>query len=157
MEGPLPQLQRLRRSLSFTSVRTWLLLVATLVLLGSVYMGQASQAAMTGHRVLDKQDKLTRLTQENIQLQADIAALLAPDRIEKRAQALGFHLASPDQIKYVVVKDYPVQTANADLPASRPTASTATGRLDLSAWWNDLLVRTGLNTGPHAAEATTNP
>ncbi len=157
MTGSLLTLHKLPLAVSFNNVRTWLLIIASIVLLGVVYMGQASQAAMTGRRVHDKQDKLARIMQENVQLQADIAALLAPDRIEKRARALGLRLATPDQVKYMVVKDYPVEPSRPELSASAGPESVAAGQPDASAWWSDLLKRVGLYVGPRSAEATSSP
>ena len=147
----MPRIDNLRRSFSFDNARTWLLFIAVIVLLGVIYMGQASQAALTGQRVNDKQEKLARIHQENAQLQAEIAVLLAPDRMEKRAKALGFHLASADQIKYLAVKDYPLQPTKPALQSAPPAASASV--FDIVAWWNSLLARLGLSTSPRAAEA----
>lgn len=136
---------------SFTTARTWLLFIVTIVLVGVIYMGQASQAALTGQRVYDKQEKLARIRQENAQLQAEISVLLAPDRMEKRARALGFHLASPDQVKYLTVKDYPVEPVKPTFSASAPVRTD--DAFDVAAWWNAMLVRLGLSASPRAAEA----
>ena len=153
MTESMPRIDNLRRSFSFDNARTWLLFIAVIVLLGVIYMGQASQAALTGQRVNDKQEKLARIQQENAQLQAEIAVLLAPDRMEKRAKSLGFHLASADQIKYLAVKDYPLQPTQSALTQSAPPASASASAFDIVAWWNSLLARLGLSTSPRAAEA----
>src|SRR5512140_3708457 len=78
----MSQIATVRRSISFDNARAWLLVIATVILLGVVYMGQASQAAITGQRIHDKQEKLDRILRENAQLEADIAVLMAPSRIE---------------------------------------------------------------------------
>jgi cell division protein FtsL len=155
MSQLIHRLEIIRQALSFSSARTWSLLVATIVLFGAVYMGQSSQAAMTGQRVLEKQDKLTRLEQENVQMQADIAVMLSPDRIEKRARAIGLHLANPDQIKYIGIRDFPVDSKPA-LATTAPAPTPASG-LDVTAWWSDLQARLGVGPGPRAVEATTRP
>ncbi len=139
-----------RVTISFGNMRTWLLLVAVLLLVGVVYLGQASQAALTGRRIQDKQAQLDRVNREIVQLRTDIAALSAPDRIEARARALGLHPPRPDQIKYLVVTNYPVE------PPVLATAPSLTSNPSANSWWDELLNRLGL-TGTRSAEATTGP
>lgn len=129
-------------------------MIATIVLLGVIYMGQVSQAAIIGQRVHDKQDRLERLHQENVQLEADIAALISPDKIEARAKALGLRIAKPDQIKYVVLKDYPAELVQAT-PAPISISTATVSKSGIAAWWAALLARLGLDGSAHAAEATT--
>lgn len=152
MNASISQIQSARGWFWFDNVRTWLLVILTVVLVGAVYMGQTRQAAITGQRVHDKQDQLERIMQENAQLEADIAALMAPSRIEARARAMGLHLAGPDQIKYLTIKNYPSEPAKPGL-ATRTSPATTASFSDLVSWWNDLLARVGLQN-PHTAEAT---
>jgi cell division protein FtsB len=152
MNASISQIQSARGWLWFDNVRTWLLVILTVILVGAVYMGQTRQAAITGQRVHDKQDQLERVMQENAQLEADIAVLMAPSRIEARARAMGLHLASPDQIKYLTIKNYPSEPSKPGL-ATRTSPATTASLSDLVSWWNDLLARVGLQN-PHTAEAT---
>ena len=154
MNASISQIQHARSWLWFDNIRSWLLVILTVILVGAVYMEQTRQAAITGQRIHDKLDQLERISQENAQLEADIAALMAPSRIEARARALGLHLAGSDQIKYLTVKNYPTESAKpglttGQLPAGAKTASSS----DLVSWWNDLLARAGWQN-PHTAEAT---
>jgi cell division protein FtsB len=123
----------------------WLLMAATFGLVAAIYMGQVSQAALIGARVNEKQDRLTRLERENVQLEADIAFLLAPDKIEARAKALGLHFARPEQIKYLVIKDYPVQPTLAPLPSGGTTSSG-----NVPGWWQSVFQLLP-NLGAHPA------
>lgn len=132
-------------SISLDNVRTWLLLIAILLLVGVIYLGQASQAAITGRRIQDKQEKLDRVNREIVQLRTEIATWSAPERIEARARALGLHPPRPDQIKYLVVTDYPVE------PPVLATAPPVPRTLN---WLDTLLSRLGL-TSASSAEATT--
>ncbi len=158
MTAYIARIETVRRSLTFDNARTWTLLIATVVLLGVVYMGQASQAAITGQRIHDKQEKLDRILRENAQLEADVAAAMTPSRIEARARALGLHLPNPDQIKYLSIKDYPTDTPSPALAAhTEPVAPPSSGAFDVAIWWTDVLARVGLSSGSRAAEATTNP
>ena len=135
--------------ISLGNLRLWLLLTAILLLVGVVYLGQSSQAALTGRRIQDKQERLDRVNREIVQLRMDIATLSAPDRIDARARALGLHPPRPDQSKYLVVSNYPVEPAvAAALPSEvRP--------LQANNWLQELLNRLGLTASGHSAEATT--
>ncbi len=137
-------------SISFGSLRLWLLIIAVLLLVGVIYLGQSSQAALTGRRIQDKQEKLDRINREILRLRTEIATLSAPDRIDARGRALGFHPARPDQITYLVVTGYPTG------PAVLATAPAIPSTPDEN-WLDALLSRLGLNAGSRSAEATTGP
>ncbi len=137
-------------SISFGNVRLWLLLITGLLFVGVVYLGQASQAALTGRRIQDKQEKLDRLNREILSVRIEIATLSSPDRIDARARALGLHPPRQDQITYLTVKDYPVEPAA--LATALPTPSTLGEN-----WLEALLNRLGLNASNRSAEATAGP
>lgn len=148
------RISNLKISFSFSNARTWLLLIAFIALVGSIYLGQGSQAAVIGQRVHDKQDRLEWTLRENDQLRTEITVLSAPDRIEARAKQLGFHAATSAQVNYAPLKDYPADpTPATSIAAGRPVLSSSDHGFDLSASWNRLLSRFGL-TGSRAAEAT---
>ncbi len=148
------RISNLRIAFSFDNARTWLLLIAFIALVGSVYLGQGSQAAVTGQRVHDKQERLEWTMRENDQLRTEITMLSAPDRIEARARQLGFHPVAAAQVNFAPVRDYPAApTPAASMAAARPLIPSADRAFDFSLWWNGLLSRFGL-TGSHAAEAT---
>ncbi len=158
MTASITRIETLRRSLSFDNARALALLIATVVLLGVVYMGQASQAALTGQRIKDKQDRLERILRENAQLEADVAALMTPSRIEARARALGLHPPTSDQMKYLTINNYPTENPNPVLAKqTEPVAPPSSGASNVAAWWTGVLARIGLRSGSRAAEATTNP
>lgn len=138
------------KSVGSENVRIWVFAIAAIMLFGIVYMGQAGQSAVIGQRVQDKRELVSRLNQENAQLEADIAALLAPDRVESKAKALGLHIAKPEQIKYLVVKDYPVESpptvVSAPANVEKGNDLGASSSSDAADWWSALLVRLGLRT-----------
>lgn len=147
------RLPNFKMSFAFGNARTWLLMIAFIALVGSIYLGQGSQAAVIGQRVHDKQDRLEWTLRENDQLRTEITALSAPDRIEARAKQLGFHPAASNQVNFAPVKDYPVQPAPSALTAGgRPALTSGTGALDFGALLNGLLSRFGLTNS--RAEAT---
>ncbi len=144
-----------RFALSFDNVRFWLLLNGFILLVGVIYLGQGSQAAITGQRVHDKQEKLAWLIWETQQLDAEITAASAPDRIEARAAKLGFHPATQSQVKYVTVKDYLVEPAQPPPAIDDSAPAVSAGPFNLIAWLNTVGERLGWRNGPGAAEATT--
>ncbi len=151
---PTSRLSNLKIALSFDNARTWALLIAFIALVGSVYLGQGSQAAVIGQRVHDKQQRLEWVQRENDQLRTEITVLSAPDRIEARAKQLGFHPVDSAKVNFAPVRDYPVaSTGGTAMSAVRTMIASADGGFDFSTWWNGLLSRFGL-TGSHAAEAT---
>jgi cell division protein FtsL len=147
------RLSNFKIAFSFNNARTWLLLILSIALVGSIYLGQGSQAAVIGQRVHDKQDRLEWTLRENDQLRTEITVLSAPDRIEARAKQLGFHPVASAQVNYAPVKDYPAQpTPATSLQVGRPPLPATDRGFDFSASWDGLLSRFGL-TGSRA-EAT---
>lgn len=147
------RISNLKISFSFDNARTWLLLIAFVALVGSIYLGQGSQAAVIGQRVHDKQDRLEWTLRENDQLRTEITVLSAPDRTEARAKQLGFHPATSAQVSFAPVKDYPSQpTPPVSLAVGRPALTSTDRGFDFSAAWNDLVSRFGLTSS--RAEAT---
>ncbi len=125
----------LRNSFSLESARTWLLLVATITLVGIAYLGQATEATVTGQRVHDLQDRLDRIERQNAQLEYQIAALISPDKIEARAKALGLRPVMSNQVQFVNEKDYAVaasHSASAQSPGETASSASSGG------WWDTL-------------------
>lgn len=149
------RIPNIRTSFSFDSARSWLLLIAFIALVGSVYLGQGSQAAIIGQRVQDKQDQLRWTIQEIDQMRSEIASLSDPKRVDSRAKQLGFHQATPAQVKYVALMEYVVEpTPAAAVTVGRTTAasSPSSNGLDFPSMWDALLARLGF-AGSRAAEA----
>ncbi len=147
--------QVIRRGLSnpvsFSNVRTVIVLLILLVLIGFIYVGQSTQATLNGQRVQDLQTQLDRLNRENAQLEYDIAAMTTPAKMAERARALGLRPATPTQMVFITVKNYPV-TAKVTLPIK--TGATPSADSPLVNLWNELLARLGLAPSPRTVEAT---
>lgn len=136
---------------SFSNVRTLSVLLGLLILFGLVYVGQSTQATLNGQRAQDLQDKLERLNRENAQLQYEIATLSAPVKIAERARALGLHPATPSQMVFLTVKNYPTSAKLTAPVTTAPTLTTNHSPVDQILMW------LGLTPGPRTAQATTNP
>lgn len=141
---------------SFGTVRALILLLALLALVGLIYLGQSSQATVTGQHVQNLQEQLDRLNRENAQLEYDIATLTTPNKIAERARALGLHPATPNQMVFLTVKNYPVSTAKVMRPTiNQPVATQSDSGVAIL--WQQLLARLGLSSSARTVEATTSP
>ncbi len=142
--------QELRHSFSFSQTRLLIWLVGVLALVGLIYLGQSSQAVVTGARVLELQAELERLQRTNAELEYEIATLTTPARLAERARALGLRPATMSQTIYIVVPDYPASSRLVRRVSASPVASPdfSSGTL-----WDDWLTRLGLGRAG-AAEAT---
>ncbi len=84
-----------------------LILIAILVLMGVLYMAQASRTATAGREVQVLEARRDLLQQENDYLRAEIAALRSIPRLIAEAERLGYHSASPAEIQYVTLPGVP--------------------------------------------------
>lgn len=77
-----------------------------------VYLSQAALDATTGRQLEALIAERNILEQRNESLRSEIAALRSVPRLQARAGELGFRLAGPQDIDYVIVDQYdPRQTA----------------------------------------------
>jgi hypothetical protein len=81
------------------------------LLLGLLFLTQASRAATTGRKVQELEQQKLTLARENAELRARLAGLRSFYRMRDRAAALGFFPAMPDQVEYLVVDGYAGQQA----------------------------------------------
>lgn len=151
MPEPITHPQESDNVFNFGTVRALALLVGLVALLGMIYLGQSSQATVTGQHVLELQDRLERTRRENAQIEYEIATLSTPDKIAERARRLGFRPATLAQTVYIVVKNYPSApqpTSIAPEINSPPTPDFWEGV------WLDVLTRLNLANDAHTVEAS---
>jgi hypothetical protein len=98
----------------------WFIVLGLAALLGTIYLSQASRIATTGRRMQVMQDDLETVKRLNADLERDIAGAQALDRLQTAAAQLGFVPAGPDQIRYVVVTDYPTVQEPTPTPVPVP-------------------------------------
>ena len=103
------QLKRLNALTEAQAALGWGVILVLAALLGTVYVSQASRIASVGRQVQILQNELTELKRQNNDLERDIAAAQALDRLQAEAVRLGFVEADPDDIEYIIVPDYPVE------------------------------------------------
>lgn len=97
----------------------WGIILILAALLGALYLRQASQIAAIGRRVQITQNELESLKRSNADLERRIAEAQALERLQAEADRLGFVPAQPDDIEYIIVPDYPIETT-APVPTATP-------------------------------------
>lgn len=93
----------------------WFVILALAALVGAIYLNQASDIATTGRRVQILQNNLTDLKRDNAILERTIAEAQSLERLQQEAARLGFVRATPEDMEYLVVTEYP----------ARPTSTSA--------------------------------
>lgn len=131
--------KRARIPVRLDIVTGWLLAVAVLALIGTVYLAQASQAAQEGVQLETLKLELALLQRENTQLEVEIALAQAPARLAERAAQLGYRPATSADLEYVVVRDYPTPVPTASAPAAVASADEDS----LVAWLVSVLGQAG--------------
>lgn len=117
------QLKRLNALTEAQAALGWGVILVLAALLGTIYVSQASRIASVGRRVQILQNELTELKRENNDLERDIAAAQALDRLQAEAIRLGFVEADPNDIEYIIIPEYPVDLVENDPLEILPTAT----------------------------------
>lgn len=100
----------------------WGVVIILAALLGAIYLNQTSSIAAIGRRVQREQAKLDELKLENADLERQIAESQTLERLHAEAQRLGFVLATPAEIDYVTIPNYPMEdaTKTEEIPVPEP-------------------------------------
>jgi cell division protein FtsL len=88
-----------------------LLILITVSLIGWLYLTQASSLTTISFQIEQHRAELSKLDQQNAELELETAEWEALPRIEQRARELGFGPRS--QVLYLSVPNYPNQQTNA--------------------------------------------
>lgn len=91
------------------TVLGWSVILALAGLLGAIYLFQTSQIATVGRDVQFDQIELNSLKQQNAELQRDVTEAQSLERLRQEAARLGFVQASPEDIEYMIIPDYPTR------------------------------------------------
>lgn len=116
------QLRRFRSLTEAQAVLGWGAILLLAALVGTIYVNQASRIAAVGRRVQVMQAELEEIKRENAVLEREIAQAQQLSRLQDEAVRLGFVLADPDDIEYLIVPNYPTELPDVTLPAQVPTA-----------------------------------
>jgi cell division protein FtsL len=100
-----------------------LALLVLVVVIGALYLAQASRTAEAGRRLQEMETTQQSLEQQNAQLRAEIAALRSVPRLISDAEKLGYRPATPDDVEYLPVPgEAPPPTAGTPQLASPESA-----------------------------------
>ena len=80
-------------------------------MVAGIYLNITVRATLAGREIQMLQSELIDDQRTNSDLETQLAGLTSVESMQKRAEALGFQPASPEDITYVVVPGYTPQTA----------------------------------------------
>ena len=111
----------------------WAVIVALLALLGAAYLAQANQTIVSSYHMQLLTIELKELQEQNTLLEAQIANDQSVEHSQGRAIELGFVPAGPEDIEYLLVKDFPPAlelAAPVEAKTTRPSDQPAGGAAD---------------------------
>ena len=98
------------RQAPWRTQRQWIVvfLLATIAIgmVAGLYLNVTARAALAGREVQVLEEAITQNQLTNADLQTAIASQLSTENMAKRAEALGYQWATPDQVEYMTVKGY---------------------------------------------------
>lgn len=108
---------------------SWTVLLALAFLLGAIYLFQTSQIASVGRHVQQMQNQLDEAKQANVELEQKIAGAQSLERLQEEAARLGFIKATPQDVEYLVIPDFPalVELETATKPADTSVPAQTIG------------------------------
>lgn len=112
---------------------SWSVLLALAFLLGAIYLFQTSQIARVGRRVQELQNLLDDAKQENAMLEQQIAEAQSLERLQQEAASLGFVRATPQDVEYLVIPNYPAPTGT-ELTAETSTVLPSVQTIGEALW-----------------------
>lgn len=101
----------------------WVVVLTLIALLGAIYLFQTSHIASTGRMVQDLQLQLEDVKRINSELERDIAEAQSLNRLQREAKKYGFAKASPDEVEFLVVGEYPHENALSSTGADGETGA----------------------------------
>jgi len=93
------------------SVAVLAVILFVMAMLGGLYLAVASRAATAGRDLQALELRQDVLIRSNDELRAQLAELRSVNRLAERARALGYTSVPPDEVEYLVVKNYPSPVA----------------------------------------------
>lgn len=103
----------------------WGIILVLVAILGTVYLSQASKTAVAGRRVQIRQNELDTIKRENASVEKKIAEAQSLTDLQTQAQAMGFVQAQPENIEYLLIPDYPAETAVPPIISATPEVTEA--------------------------------
>lgn len=108
----------------------WGIILLLAAVLGTIYLAQASSIAEVGRRMQLLQFELEDLKRQNGEIERDIAESQSLEQLQNAAIQLGFRLATPEDIEYVIVPNYPSDEVIGEQPLPTAVASSESKPID---------------------------
>ncbi len=87
-------------------VGTVLAIVVFASMVAALYLSVTARTAILGREVQSLEMEIAAVQRENADLKIELARLRSTAEMERRARALGFYPAEPEDLEYVVVPGY---------------------------------------------------
>jgi cell division protein FtsL len=87
-------------------VGLFLLGLVAIAMVAAVYLNVTVRVAVAGRKIQDLQGEIADGQRNNADLETQLAGLTSVASMQKRAEALGFQPADPDEITYVIAPGY---------------------------------------------------
>jgi len=105
------------RQAPWRTQRLWivffLLAMVAIGMVAGLYLNVTARAALAGREVQNLENAIAMNQRLNSDLQTQTASQLSTENMARRAEALGYEPATPENVEYVVVSGYfPPQAAN---------------------------------------------
>ncbi len=98
----------------------WAVLLALAAVLGAIYLHQTSGIARVGRTVQGLQYQLNEVKRENTRLELEIAEAQSLSRLNEESDKLGYRRATPEDIEYLVILDFPPLKDPSELEDPQP-------------------------------------
>jgi len=92
-------------------VGAFLLVLVAVAMVSGIYLNITVRSTLAGREIQTLQSDITDNRRLISDSETQLASLTSVESMQQRAEALGFHPASPEEITYVVVPGYTPQTA----------------------------------------------
>jgi cell division protein FtsB len=120
----------------------FLLGVLALAMISALYLDVTAQAAIVGREIQTLRQETTDIQHSNADLQTRLAILLSTDKMDVRAEAMGFRSVEPGEIHYLIVPGFArptgVSLAVTQPPAVKPITPTEYTQ-SLLEWFSEYL------------------
>lgn len=92
-------------------IGVFLLGLVAVSMVAGLYLNITVRATLAGHEIQGLRSQFIVDQQDNSDLETQLAGLTSVESMQKRAEAMGFQPANPEDITYVVVDGYAPKTA----------------------------------------------
>jgi cell division protein FtsL len=89
----------------------FLLALVLMAMIAGIYLNVSVHATLAGRETISMQATIVANQRINADMETKLAGLTSIEAMQKRAEALGFQPASPDDITYVAVPGFVAQSA----------------------------------------------